>query len=280
MTTEVSIFTDATNLPTFTDDDRNSIDIGSSNAIPRISIRGGVFSILGAAKTPLGTEIMCIIVKTSGTKDSNDVTQDSKRYYKHIFTGEDSCSPDCASINGVTPDSTIEKPLCTTCKNCPMQVWGSKTGLKGGKAKACKDFRRLAICIFHKDGEHAIYQLDVPTVSLSTLREYNTKITKVNNFPLDAVITSISITVPEGFTQLGFKETAVVTPEQYELVRKLRSDDLVKKIISRECASFDADEDTPDDVSQEVTKKTKAESIVANSPSELQAKIEAALKGE
>lgn len=289
MNTEVDIFKGAANLPTYTDDDMKAIDVGKANTLPRISIQGGVFSsVSGASMIPLGTEILCLILGSSGTYDSEKkISYDSKRYYKTAYTGDKGIAPDCASINGVTPDSTIESPMCTKCADCPMQIWGSKKGYKGGKAKQCADYRRLAICIAHKDESHAIYQLDVPTVSVANLVAYNTKLTDAYHVPLDSATVKLTIGVIDGIPQITFKEFKALTDKQYDDVRKWRKDELVATITTREITITDTDEEvvevkTAADASPEKNETVvgSATEIKVDDSKELKAKIAQAIAGD
>lgn len=287
MNTEVDIFKGVANLPTYTDDDMKAIDVGKANTLPRISIQGSVFSLVnGTSMTPLGTQIVCLILGSSGTFDKDkEISCDSKRYYKTAYTGDKGIAPDCASINGITPDSTIESPMCTKCTGCPMQVWGSKKGYKGGKAKQCADYRRLAICIMHKDGSHDIYQLDIPTVSLANIREYSAKLTNVYRVPLDSATVTLTIGVIDGIPQITFKEFKALSDKQYDDVRKWRQDELVATITTREVAIKDADDEQEQPAPDAVPEKSEtvvgpAAEIKVDASEELKAKIDQACAGE
>jgi hypothetical protein len=52
--------------------------------------------------------------------------------------------PDCASDDGVSPNPSVSNPQAKFCADCPMNAWGS-TRRPGSRAKACREFKRIAI---------------------------------------------------------------------------------------------------------------------------------------
>ena len=52
--------------------------------------------------------------------------------------------PDCASDDGVSPNPSVPNPQAELCEDCPMNAWGS-TRRPGSRAKACREFKRIAI---------------------------------------------------------------------------------------------------------------------------------------
>jgi hypothetical protein len=75
-----------------------------------------------------------------------------RTFYSKPFNPNVVVSPDCYAFakqdsEGVlpplVPHPDVEEPIHPTCEGCPMDVWGSD--LQGGRGKACKEIRRLAI---------------------------------------------------------------------------------------------------------------------------------------
>lgn len=271
---EIDIFKGVTNLPTFETDDLSMVNIGTAfDSIPRISIKGGQFTVMAdGGKVPLSKEIHCVIVRAGA---------ESRRYYAKPYSGEDGQAPDCASTTGINPDSTIENPMCDMCKTCPMNEWGSRKGFKGGKAKACTVYKRLAICVTN-DGQHDIYKLDVPALSLTPLREYNTKLTKVYMVPVNAVVTKITIDTSDSFTKLIFKEFKALNAEEYATYKAMYNDPLVEKIITQEVAIMKEDEIAETKQPKKTTtKKTVAPKVeIIDEDGDLEAEIDAIIEEE
>jgi len=92
------------------------------------------------------------------------------------------------------PDSA--KPQAETCEVCPNNVWGSDPG--GGKGKACKNVRRLAIVSADDldasklpGAEVALAKL--PVTSVKNWSTYASQIANVLKLPPLAVITEMSV---------------------------------------------------------------------------------------
>ncbi len=94
----------------------------------------------------------------------------SKVFYEKPYdpTAGDFVAPDCWSDNGVGPSARAEKPQCRSCAECPQNVWGSKITAQGKQARACGDFKKLAVLPVHAP-QGDIYELRIPPASLGNL---------------------------------------------------------------------------------------------------------------
>lgn len=135
--------------------------------------------------------------------------------------------PDCHSVNGITPDSTICDPQSQSCKNCPHKIWGSK-----GKGRACSDYRRLVVGIYD-DGEYKVYRLDVPPASLRALAAYSKQLS-IAKFAYFNVVTRISYEQNINFTRLEFTPVNKLDSKMCAMVEELRNSPQVVSILTDE----------------------------------------------
>lgn len=183
----------------------------ASISIPRISLRGRKFRLVegGEEIRKPADELFVIILAVEPGSGLM-----AKTYYSKGYTSGDSAPPDCSSANGVTPDPWISSPVSSKCNGCPMNVFGSAKSANGGKAKACKDSKRLWVVEPDKiDG--TVYALGVPVTSLKPMAEYGAML-KANGIPSAAVITRLSMKDSE-FPELIFEFVGVLEQEPMEV---------------------------------------------------------------
>jgi hypothetical protein len=183
----------------------------ASISIPRISLRGRKFRLIEGGeeiRKPADELFGVILAVEPGTGLM------AKTFYKKGYTSGDSSPPDCSSANGVFPDAWISNPVNSKCNGCPMNVFGSAKSANGGKAKACKDSKRLWVAEPDKiDG--TVYAMGVPVTSLKPMSEYGNML-KANGIPSAAVITRFSMKDSE-FPELIFEFTGVLEQEHMEV---------------------------------------------------------------
>jgi hypothetical protein len=120
------------------------------------------------------------------------------------------------------PDSS--KPQAASCAECPKNVWGSDPG--GGKGKACKNVRRLAM-ISSNDLEEIskaeVALAKLPVTSVKNWSSYANQIANVLKIPPLAVITEIS-TEPDAKTQFQVN---------FQLVDKIEDGEKIKALLGK-----------------------------------------------
>lgn len=183
----------------------------ASISIPRVSLRGRKFRLIEGGeeiRKPADELFVVILAVEPGAGLM------AKTYYSKGYVSGDSSPPDCSSANGITPDPWIGEPVSDKCNKCPMNVFGSAKSRSGGKAKACKDSKRLWVVEPDKlDG--TVYAMGVPVTSLKPMAEYGAML-KANGIPSAAVITKLSMKDTE-FPELVFEFVGVLEEEAMEV---------------------------------------------------------------
>ena len=132
----------------------------------RLSIRDSRFHIVSQDKieTLDETSLDVIIVGANPAL--------AKQYYEGEFSPDkESYTPDCYSLDGVTPSINSASLQSYVCALCPQNSWGSRVTPQGHKVKACSDIKRLAVIFADKPYEE-IYLLQVTPSSLKSLNAY------------------------------------------------------------------------------------------------------------
>lgn len=183
----------------------------ASISIPRLSLRGRKFRFIEGGeeiRKPADEAFVVILAVEPGAGLM------AKTFYKKGYVSGDSAPPDCSSANGVTPDPWISEPVSPKCNGCPKNVFGSAISRTGGKAKACKDSKRLWVVDPEKlDG--TVFALGVPVTSLKAMAEYGAML-KANGIPTAAVITKLSMKDTE-FPELIFEFVGVLEEQSMEV---------------------------------------------------------------
>jgi hypothetical protein len=148
-------------------------------AHPRISIRGGSFTLVDAGGEEYPAPVMmhpskrvpmmlAVIVGANGNK--------SKMYYPREWHPDSNEPPVCFSDNGIGPSSAAQSPQAVTCAECFFGKWGSaKSRLTGRDTKACSDRKKLAVMVVG-DQTGLTYELQVPPASLGYLSDYSDRL--------------------------------------------------------------------------------------------------------
>jgi hypothetical protein len=183
----------------------------ASISVPRLSMRGRKFRLIEGGeeiRKPADEIFVSILAVEPGAGLM------AKTYYEKGYVSGDSSPPDCSSANGVTPDPWIGEPVSQRCNGCPMNVFGSAKSRSGGKAKACKDSKRMWVAEPDKL-EGTVYALGIPVTSLKPMAEYGAML-KSNGIPTAAVITKLSFKDTE-FPELIFDFVGVLENEPMEI---------------------------------------------------------------
>jgi len=194
----------------------------------------------------------------------------SNRYYKSNFDPKaESKAPDCHSVDGVKPDSTIACPQAKFCKMCPHKVFGTK-----GKGKACSDYKRLIFCFFDESEgtnelSYQLYRFDVPPGSLKALPAYKNYLNTIGK-AFYRVKTEIAFNPDGDYTSVCFKAVDQLNDEISNFVEKVvRKDPKISEMLSDEVREFEEESiEAPieEDVFTPVKEKETAKKTHAKKP--------------
>lgn len=183
--------------------------VSTVDSVPRITLKTRKFNFVENGETIIktGDPIHVVIV---GVQPEHGM---AKTYYAGEYEPGDSSPPDCSSTDGIRPDSWINTPQSDLCATCPHNKWGSAKAIGGGKAKKCRDSKRLAVINAKNLGEGTVYLLNVTVASLKNLSNFGKELAK-QGIPLEAVVTQISINDEVDWAMLEFDAAGVLNEEQ------------------------------------------------------------------
>lgn len=162
-------------------------------SLSQISTRGGMLSYGG--QPVQGNTLDAVVV--------GYVFENS--WFKYAFDPNNPRNPDCYALalpdaNGevalMAPHPSIEEPNHHECVTCPMFQWGSDP--KGGKGKACKEIRKLALLpVSALTDPDAIQKAEVavlrlPVTSVRNWKRYVQEVSALHMRPPWATITTIA----------------------------------------------------------------------------------------
>ncbi len=188
--------------------------ISTGESTPRISLKGGRFRIIdGGNETVLPTLTLDVIIVGANPNLS-------KIWYANQWTPENEpTSPDCYSLNGLTPNPDSTKPQHSHCASCPQNQWGSKITQQGAKIKACADQKRLAV-VDAENPDGTIYLLQVTPAALKGLNQYHKSLSS-RGIPAEIVRTRIGFDTNASFPKLTFDFAAFNDAATQDAVDKL-----------------------------------------------------------
>lgn len=193
------------------------------DSFPRISIKGARFRIVeGKTETVLDETKLNVIIVGANPRLS-------KTYYaKQWDPNDEPTGPDCFSLDGIGPDSSVQNPENDLCASCPMNAWGSKTSPTGQQIKACADQKRLAI-VAAEDPTGPVYLLQVTPAALKGLNQYQKDLT-VRGIPVEVVKTVLSFDTDASFPKLKFGFGGFLDADTQQAVDGLFGSDQVMEI--------------------------------------------------
>jgi hypothetical protein len=162
-------------------------------ALAIMSLKSGVMSI-GEEPVP-GNEISAIVVAS--------VAENS--YYSTRYDPNVRTNPDCYAIGegkaqDLVPYDESKNKQADACVKCEKFEWGSDPN--GGRGKACKERRRLAL--IPADGASEMVLLSIPPTSLKNWANHVAKIVATTGMPSYGVVTQIKV-VPSAKNQFEVK---------------------------------------------------------------------------
>lgn len=184
--------------------------------IPRISIRASRYRLVEEGQeTVVGVSLDTIIVGAN--------PKVSKVFYSKQFDpNADNVRPDCFSNDGIKPDPSVEKPVCSNCQNCPNNVLGSKITQSGAKSKLCADQRHMAVV--PAADPNKVYSLTIPVSSMKALREYFKELGQYGVAP-EEVITELGFDDQATFPKMTFRHKGFVPERAIPQIDKLLTAD-------------------------------------------------------
>lgn len=197
--------------------------LSTGQSFPRISIKGARFRIVeGDTETVLDTTSLEVVIVGANPRLS-------KTWYAKAWTPEsEPQSPDCYSLDGVSPHPESADPQNDLCASCPQNAWGSKVTPTGQQIKACSDTKRLAI-VAADDPEGPVYLLSVTPAALKGLNQYHKELS-VRGIPPEIVKTKVTFDTDASFPKLAFGFGGFLDEETQGIVDQLFGSDQVKEI--------------------------------------------------
>jgi hypothetical protein len=199
--------------------------IATGEAIPKISIKSSRFRIVEGGDEILlkELELETIIVGAN--------PKISKIFYKSSWSADtDPEAPDCFSLNGVTPDISVQNPENPDCATCPNSQWGSRI-VDGKELKACSDKKRLAV-VAKQDPEGTVYLLEVTPAALRNLNAYQKELS-TRGIPVELVTTVVSFDPDASFPKLQFHFGGFLDEDEVEIVEALHGTDEVLRVTGQ-----------------------------------------------
>jgi len=188
------------------DDGANSM-ASASNSVPRISLKGKKFQFIDGDDESKKTESINVVILKVEPEGGRMV----KTYYINGYNPTDTAPPDCASSNGIAPDSWVQNPVSQSCQQCQKNIFGSATSPTGKKTKACRDAKRLWV-VKADEADGTVFGLNVPVTSLKDMAEYGKEIRNAG-IPLAAVITKIEMDEDSEFPLIHFSRAGFLNEE-------------------------------------------------------------------
>jgi len=192
----------------------------------RLSIRDSKFHIVSEDKTRTleQTSLDVIVVGANPAL--------SKQYYEGEFSPDkESYTPDCYSLDGVTPSENSALLQSDVCALCPQNSWGSRITPQGNKIKACSDIKRLAV-ILADDPYEEIYLLQVTPSSLKSLNAYQ-KTLSMRGIAPEISKTTLCFDTEAGFPKLEFKFGGLVPADVQAHVDTIIGTEIVQMVIGQ-----------------------------------------------
>jgi hypothetical protein len=197
-------------------------------------------------------------IKGGGTLSFNDATFPNNEmaviildfvfenvYYEGDYNPDDITGPLCFAFGrdeeSMAPHDKSEKAQCGLCESCPQNEWASSP--KGGKGKACRNKRRLALIPagrFDRNGDYEPYDPDdlataevgylaVPPTSTVQFGNYAKAVAMLKRPPF-AVVTKIKV-VPDERTQFKIQFETIAAINGPELKTLLDRHKEQRKLI-------------------------------------------------
>lgn len=203
----------------------SSVEKPSSSSI---GVRAGILTYGG--QPVVGNKLDCIVIASTHTN----------LLYEGAFDPNNLSNPVCFAYSesgeDMTPHPASSKPQHSDCRSCPNNQWGSDPS--GGKGKACKNGRRLAIIPADTKPEDVaaaeVATLALPVMSITNWSNYVHKCSALFSRPPLGVLTQIG-TVPDAKSQFRVTFNYVSSLDKSLLMPLIQKaqDPAVREILER-----------------------------------------------
>jgi hypothetical protein len=146
--------------------------------------------------------------------------------------------PDCASLDGVTPDYDVPHKQSDLCGTCPRNVW--KTMPNGKKGQDCTDYKRIAVCVLPSLAARIMGRtfqepafLRIPPASLAPLAKFG-ELAKAQGYHYSTFVTRISFDPDEPHPKFVFKAVALLGDAEAPFVLELRESAIARRITGED----------------------------------------------
>jgi hypothetical protein len=190
--------------------------LGVSEGFAVVSIRGKVWRIRHRGESEIvksadGMPMQRLDVVVVGASPFV-----SKQWYDGTYTEGSDSSPDCYSVDGLTPDPAVPHRQSSVCATCPRNRFGSRITDDGKRAKECRDSRRIAV-VPVGDIDNEVYggpmMLRLPATSLSSLLRYADLLEK-KGAALEQVATGLYFDASVAYPRVEFSALRWLTEEE------------------------------------------------------------------
>jgi len=158
----------------------------------------------------------------------------SKNYYIKGYSQGDDASPDCFSVDGLTPDSTSPHKQSNLCGNCPQNAWGSAMTPNGKKAKACQDRRMVAVVPLGDIANEAMggpMLLRLAPTSLAPFARYADYLERKGVGDMSWVGTKLTFDHEVSYPRVQFEAISYVTEEQDAQITEIMKSPVIERIL-------------------------------------------------
>jgi hypothetical protein len=187
---------------------QDNLESVESFRLPRTKMTAAGFELIEGE--PVVTELEGVLIHTKKTNV----------YYGKPYNPNDVGPPDCFSLDGNTPDKSIEKPVSKTCKGCPMAEFGTNS-MKSGKA--CRNLKPIYLLL----SDEAIMprQLTVAPSSLKAANQYLMDLTErgIAYRKVKTKITAYKENAHDTYMKLKFSMGQKLDEQQVKNVEFLRN---------------------------------------------------------
>ena len=203
--------------------------VTGNESLPRISLKGRQFRFIVDREekvAPAGQPLNVIIIGASPK------TGCAKVFYKGAYESGSADAPDCASSDGIYPDTDNAVPQSDMCQTCPQNAWGSGKKADGtlSEGKACRDTKILYVTAPGKI-KGMLFQLRVPVMSLKSLNALGHALEK-RRLTSHSIVSRLEFTDSE-FPQITFNFDTFLGPEVYaDADERANSEELRRLIVT------------------------------------------------
>jgi hypothetical protein len=183
-----------------------------------VSFKGGQLTINGTSMPK--NQVDCVVLQSIF----------ENQLYEDRYDPNNPQPPICYAMSetddDLKPHADSAKPQAESCEVCPNNVWGSDPG--GGKGKACKNVRRLAIISatdldVDKLPSAEVALAKLPVTSVKNWSTYASQIANVLKLPPLAVISNMSVE-PDPKTQFQVN---------FQLVDKITDGAVIQALLNK-----------------------------------------------